>query len=68
MMRFALAPEGMRHSCNQFDYQATKQSNLKTHKQSVHEGITYSCDKCNYQATKQSNLKRHEKSVHENMR
>ena len=68
MMRFALAPEGMRHSCNQFDYQTTKQSNLKTHKQCVHKCIRYSCNKCDYQATTQSHLKTHMQFVHEGIK
>ena len=50
--------------CNLCDYQATKQSNLNTHKLAVHEGVKYPCSMCDYQATAQRSLKRHQQSVH----
>jgi hypothetical protein len=35
--------EGIVYSCNQCDYKATQQANLKRHQQSKHEGVKYSC-------------------------
>ena len=49
----------MVYPCNQCNYKATQQSNLKTHKQSKHEGVKYSCDECEYQEGFQSALKTH---------
>ena len=54
---------GVKYSCNQWDYQATKQGNLKTHNKSIHEGV-YSCDQFYYQ----SDLKKHKNSVHEGVK
>ena len=55
---------GVRYSCGQCEYQATKQSHITTHKQSKHMGVRYSCDQCEYQSTIQSNLTRHKQSKH----
>ena len=55
----------VRYSCNQCEYEATTQSNLKKHIESDHEKIRYSCNQCEYEATTQSNLNKHIESDHE---
>jgi len=56
--------EGVRHACNQCDYQAVYQSTLKIHIQSKHEGIKYSCNRCDYQSSLKNSIKTHIKSIH----
>ena len=41
------------------------ESNLKIHKEAVHEGIRYPCDQCEYSATQKQNLKKHKEIKHE---
>ena len=43
--------EGIKYECDQCDYQAAQQTNLKTHTMSVHEGSKYQCDLCEFKAT-----------------
>ena len=57
-----------KYACNQCDYQATTQGNLKTHIQSIHEGVKYSCNLCDKQFTRQDSLTRHIQSVHEGVK
>ena len=59
---------GIRYPCDQCEYIATLQSNLKIHKQSNHEGIRYPCDQCDYAATQLFALKKHKQSKHEGIR
>ena len=47
---------------------ASQKTNLKRHKQSVHEGVKYPCNKCEYQATTKGALQRHQKSEHEGVK
>ena len=54
--------------CNLCDYQATQQSNLRTHIKSVHEGVKYACNLCDYQAKIQTNLTVHIQSIHEGVK
>ena len=56
--------EGVKYACNQCDYQAKQQGNLKIHIQSQHEGVKHDCNYCDYQATQQRNLKVHIKKKH----
>ena len=51
--------EGVRYSCVQCDYQASKKYNLKTHVATKHEGVHHSCDQCDYKATEKGSLRRH---------
>ena len=60
--------KGIRYSCNQCEYQATKQQHLKTHQQSMHVGIRFFCDQCDYQAKLAHQLKTHKKITHEGVR
>ena len=60
--------DASRYFCDSCHYEASKQSHLKTHQQSIHEGIRYSCDTCNYKATTTRTLKRHQESVHYGIR
>ena len=55
---------GIRYECNQCDYTASQQSNLKVHKQSIHEGIRHECSQCNYLATTKGHLRSHQKRIH----
>ena len=56
--------EDVKYSCNQCDYKASHQGNLKTHKMPVHEGVKFSCNHCDYKTSKQGNLKTHKMSIH----
>ena len=60
--------QGLKHACNQCNYEAKQQWQLKIHIQSMHEGVKYTCDKCEYQAIRQDHLTRHIKSTHEGVR
>ena len=67
MMHIKAKHEGIKYPCNQCDYVATQQSNLKTHKKYKHMGIRYPCEQCDYAATQQGSLKRHMKRKHEGL-
>ena len=54
--------KGEKYSCNQCDYNFTRNGNLRRHQKSIHEGVTYSCSQCDYKATQQSDLNGHEQS------
>lgn len=58
-------PDG-KYPCDQCEYKATRQWNLKKHKLSVHEGVKYGCDECDYKATDQSQVKKHKRGKHGN--
>ena len=49
----------MIYSCNKCNYKATRQYNLKKHKEFKHEDVRHSCNKCDYKATTVGNLKIH---------
>ena len=37
--------EGVKYDCNQYEYNATQQSNLSQHQKEMHEGVKYDfCD------------------------
>ena len=57
--------KGIKYQCDECDYQATQEGNLKVHKQSKHLELKYPCSLCDYQATAKRSLTRHIKSVHE---
>ena len=57
--------EGFKYGCDQCDYQATQQINLKRHIESKHEGVKYACDQCDYQASRKDKLKVHIELKHE---
>ena len=48
------------------EYAATKPSNLKRPRESMHEGIKYPCDLCGHLVTTTSNSKLHKKVKHGN--
>ena len=54
----------MKYPCNQFDYQATQQGNLKTHIQSKHENIEYACNQCDKKFKWKHLLKSHVQLKH----
>ena len=60
----SLSDAVIKNSCNHCAYQTAVQSNLKIHKQSIHEGVKYFCDQCEYQAGQKTNLKRHISTKH----
>ena len=53
---------------NKCDYKLTNYSNLKAHKQAVHEDVKYDSDKCDFKATQCQYLKRHKQLVHEGVK
>ena len=57
--------EGVKYACDQCEYQASWQGNLKKHIDLKHEGVKYACDQCDYQATQKGSLKAHIDSKHE---
>ena len=50
--------------CNQCDYSARRNEELKSHSQSVHEGIVYPCEQCSYVSKRNKDLKIHIMSKH----
>ena len=40
--------EGIKHNCDQCDFQASEKSNLRVHIKSKHDGTKYPCDQCDY--------------------
>ena len=57
-------PGGVRYSCAQCDYQATRPYILNIHVESLHEGIRYSCTKSDYFATEKESLRKRMKVKH----
>ena len=39
--------EGIKHPCDQCNYQATTMGSLAEHKRAIHEGVKYPCGQCN---------------------
>ena len=60
--------EGIRYPCDKCEYEATKQDQLKRHKQNKHEGFRYPSDQCEYIASTQSFLISHKKFKHDGIR
>ena len=56
--------EGIRHLCQQCDYEATQLTHLHQHIKSKHEGKKHSCQQYDYQASDLSNFRRHIKNKH----
>jgi hypothetical protein len=54
---------GIKYSCEQCDFQATKKSKLTKHQQSVHIGITHPCQECEQQFTLTNSFTSHQKSM-----
>jgi hypothetical protein len=50
---------GRKFNCPEYEYQATRKSNLVTHQESIHMG-----HKCGYQTSYKVDLVKHDKSVH----
>ena len=50
--------EKVKYFCDLCNKQFTRQDQLKTHIQSVHEGVMYSCDQCGKQFTGQGYIKK----------
>ena len=48
--------KGVKYSCDQWDYQATQESNLIRHRQSKHDGVKYSCNQCDLEATQKRDM------------
>ena len=51
--------KGVKFPCNQCDYQATNQSNLKVHVKSIHEGVKYACEYCSIEFSFRRALRKH---------
>ena len=61
--------EGIKYACDKCTYQATQQSSLTRHFQSIHDkSVRYTCDQCEFQTARQSSLIRHVQSVHKEVR
>ena len=60
--------ESIKHACKQCDYKTTRQFDLKTHIQSIHESVKYDCYHCDKQLTQKSSLTKHIKSEHDGVK
>jgi len=56
--------EGIKHQCQQCDYQANWPDKLQLHIKIKHEGIKFQCQQCEYQANYPNGLRCHVKSKH----
>ena len=56
--------DGVRFSCTQCDYTATRLKHLTDHKQTKHEGVMFKCDKCDLQSHNQNSIRDHKKRKH----
>ena len=50
--------------CNQCEYSARRNEDLKNHMKSVHEGIVFPCDQCSYVSKRSKDLRIHVMSKH----
>ena len=50
--------------CQQCDYTATHEKNMKIHIQAIHEKSTYPCEICPYKSSTPRSLSNHQKSKH----
>ena len=57
--------DGVQYQCNQCDYKAGWQGDLKMHRMSDHECVKYQCILCDSKFSSQGNLKKHKMSIHE---
>ena len=57
----------MRYPCDNCGYAATKENDLKRHKEIKHKEVKYPCNKCEYVATCLSYLKQHNSSNHKGL-
>ena len=55
---------GVRYSCNQCEYSATRENNLKKHMHSMHEGVRYHCYQCELSASRPEYLEKHIQNNH----
>ena len=55
------------HSCEQCEYKAKLATDLKRHKNAVHDGIKFPCEHCDYKSSFSHSLIRHKKNKHSNI-
>ena len=48
--------EGVKCSCEHWDYKTPKKLNLQAHVKSVHKQVNFYCEHCNYKASPKSHL------------
>ena len=53
--------------CDQCDYKATAQSNLRYHVRGIHEKVLLSCSLCSFKATWKRNIRRHIQNKHDSV-
>ena len=58
----------MWYQCDQCDYKAIQEGELKKHKVLLHGGVKYSCDQCDYKTREKSSVNRHMLVIHEGVR
>ena len=54
-----------RYQCDQCDYKASTQEDLRQHTKTIHEKYSYKCDQCDYRAQQKEDITKHTKSRHE---
>ena len=55
-----------RYQCDQCDYKANTQEELRQHTKTIHEKYSYKCDQCDYRAQQKEDITKHTKSRHDN--
>ena len=58
----------LQDSCNQCEYRAKFQSNLKSHISIVHENVKFPYNKCDFKGNTQGWVNKHQKAVHEGVK
>ena len=58
----------VKYTCDQCEYQATLESNLKRHNEAVHLKVKHPCNQYEYKVTGKSSLKAYIESVHEKVK
>ena len=55
------------HYCEQCEYKSKLATDLKRHKDAVHDGIKFPCEHCDYKSSFCHSLIRHKKNKHSNI-
>ena len=60
--------KGVNYSCDQGEYKASRQDNLRRHTQAVHNGIKYFFELCKCHAITEGDFKKHKGSIHKGVK
>ena len=60
------SPDFKKFSCTECDFQNSRKSIVKDHRETMHEGKTYKCDQCGFEPKNKLSLRRHIRTQHIN--